>query len=159
EQPPLVDGIHLRWAFKPDLGFPWHGFYLFRRAHLPGDPVCLSQVVTSGPPPGPRPRDTLHTPHGRITSDRNPLLTADFQPSGSVEFDLSGRRHLRFSFGEPDLARRVEVRVGFRANADIEVTALLWNTPINQSVLSGSAGTVTTVTLEFDAITAVEFGP
>ena len=36
EQPPLSDGIHLRWAFKRELGFPWHGFYLFRRVHDPG---------------------------------------------------------------------------------------------------------------------------
>ena len=30
-QPKLVNAVHLRWAFRPDLGFPWHGFYLFRR--------------------------------------------------------------------------------------------------------------------------------
>jgi hypothetical protein len=46
-QPPLKDGIHLRWAFKRVLGFPWHGYYLFRRNHRPGTftPASLSRVV------------------------------------------------------------------------------------------------------------------
>ncbi len=39
-QPTLVDGVHLRWAFRTGLGFPWHGFYLYRRRHRrgPGKP-------------------------------------------------------------------------------------------------------------------------
>jgi hypothetical protein len=45
EQPPLIDGIHLRWAFKRELGFPWHGFYLFRRVHDPGTLSWLSQHI------------------------------------------------------------------------------------------------------------------
>ena len=46
-QPPLKDGVHLRWAFKRELGFPWHGYYLFRRNHRPGAlvPARLSRVV------------------------------------------------------------------------------------------------------------------
>ena len=36
-QPRLVDGIHLRWAFKKERGFPWHGFHLFRRKHREGN--------------------------------------------------------------------------------------------------------------------------
>jgi len=35
-QPQLKDGIHLRWAFKRELGFPWYGYYLFRRDHRRG---------------------------------------------------------------------------------------------------------------------------
>ncbi len=27
----LPDGIHLRWQFKHERGFPWHGYYLLRR--------------------------------------------------------------------------------------------------------------------------------
>ena len=45
-QPPLVNGIHLRWAFKRDLGFPWYGYYLFRRLHRAGEPLCLSHAIT-----------------------------------------------------------------------------------------------------------------
>lgn len=39
-----VDGIHLRWGFRRELGFPWYGFYLFRRPAQPGRPSCLSSV-------------------------------------------------------------------------------------------------------------------
>jgi hypothetical protein len=42
-QPPLVDGVHLRWAFRRDLGFPWYGFYLYRRPHEGGKLVgCVA---------------------------------------------------------------------------------------------------------------------
>ena len=27
----LPDGIHLRWLFKRNRGFPWYGYYLLRR--------------------------------------------------------------------------------------------------------------------------------
>ena len=37
-QPPLKDGIHLRWSFCGERGFPWHGYYLFRRPHFEPDP-------------------------------------------------------------------------------------------------------------------------
>ncbi len=46
-QSPLKDGVHLRWAFKRELGFPWHGYYLFRRNHRPGLllPARVSRMV------------------------------------------------------------------------------------------------------------------
>lgn len=31
EQPKLVDGVHLRWSIARERGFPWHGFFLYRR--------------------------------------------------------------------------------------------------------------------------------
>jgi hypothetical protein len=39
-QPRLANGIHLRWAFARDVGFPWSGYYFFRRKH---DPQKLTQ--------------------------------------------------------------------------------------------------------------------
>lgn len=48
-QPALRGGIHLRWAPDQGLGFPWHGFYLFRRESDPNRPSCLR-------------RGTFHTP-------------------------------------------------------------------------------------------------
>lgn len=46
-QPPLMDGVHLRWAFKRELGFPWHGYYLFRRNYRPGRlvPARVSRII------------------------------------------------------------------------------------------------------------------
>lgn len=34
----MEPGIHLRWAFRTELGFPLGGFDLYRREHPPGDP-------------------------------------------------------------------------------------------------------------------------
>jgi hypothetical protein len=114
EQPPLIDGIHLRWAFKRELGFPWHGFYLFRRAHDPGTPSWLSQH-TGKLPPGPWSSNIIDTPLGRVVSDQNLMLTENFPPPGTVEFDLAERKFLAVAFPDDIPARRVETRVGFRS--------------------------------------------
>ena len=45
------------------------------------------------------------------------------------EFDLDNRLYLRFTPSEGPV-RRIEVRIGFRDAAKIEVTALLWDTPV-----------------------------
>lgn len=162
-QPKLVDGIHLRWAFTRERGFPWYGYYLFRRRHLEGKPLCLSQVM-SNLPVGSWPRTTVSSPgFGQISSNSNLLLTDDFPPAGSVEFDLEGRQSLRFAAPAGEPVRRVEVRIGFRSDATIRVTALLQNdryeAPVVQSTVRGRAGDIKTASLEFDAITAVEIGP
>ena len=170
-QPPLVDGVHLRWAFKRDLGFPWYGYYLFRRRHRAGEPLCLSDPVPV-PPVGAAPRNPLRTlppgpltatiwrfhDRGQISSNQNLLLTDAFPPGGSVELDLDNRRYLRFTPSEGPV-RRIEVHLGFRDAAEIEVTARLWDTPVTQTVISGQAGEIVRATLEFDAITEVELSP
>src|SRR5687768_6848629 len=77
DQPRLVDGIHLRWAFKRELGFPWFGFYLFRRVHEAGTVSWLSQH-TGNLPKGTLSSNTLDTPLGRVVSDKNLVLTEVF---------------------------------------------------------------------------------
>ena len=153
-QPLLVDGIHLRWAFKQELGFPWYGFYLFRRLHREGDPVGVVIPSTGGSILG----TTLNTLYGQFSSDQNLRLTDDFPPGGSRELDLDDRSYLCFTLPPEHIARWVEVRIGFRGSAEIEVTAMLWETPVAQTVVSGKAGDIKTVSLEFDAITAVKLG-
>ena len=39
--PILQPGVHLRWTFDPDLGFPTGGFDIFRRPHQSGVPKTL----------------------------------------------------------------------------------------------------------------------
>ncbi|MEY2564996.1 MAG: hypothetical protein QOH88_3189 [Verrucomicrobiota bacterium] len=46
-QPPLANGIHLRFAFAPERGFPWFGYYLFRRLHTASDERCLRPKFSS----------------------------------------------------------------------------------------------------------------
>ena len=114
EQPPLVDGIHLRWAFKRELGFPWFGFYLFRRVHEAGTLTWLSQH-TGKLPKGTWSGNTFDTPLGRVVSDKNLVLTEDFPPPDSVEFDLADRSFLAVAFPEAEPVRRIEARIGFRS--------------------------------------------
>ena len=114
EQPPLVDGIHLRWTFKRELGFPWFGFYLFRRVHATGTVSWLSQH-TGKLPKGPLSSNILETPLGRVVSDKNLVLTEDFPPADAVEFDLADRSSLAVVFPEAEPVRHIEARIGFRS--------------------------------------------
>lgn len=112
-QPRLVDGIHLRWAFKRDMGFPWYGFYLYRRRHGRGEPMCVSRVMANKEP-GALPSQQLATALGQFRSDQDLVLTDDFPPAGMVELDLRDRAYLRFELPPAGLARWVQVEVGFR---------------------------------------------
>lgn len=117
-QPRLVDGIHLRWAFRQ--GFPWYGFYLYRRKHGRSDPICiggsLKELGVSSWPGGP----TLDLPYGRFRSDQPIIFADNFPPSGAVEFDLEQRNFLRFDFRSPYLSRWVEVHIGFLKQSENE---------------------------------------
>lgn len=123
-QPALTNGIHLRWGFRRELGFPWHGFYLYRRPALPGRPVCLSSV-TGGLKKGSWPEKKYRTALGVITSDTNLVMTEDFAPGNRVEFALDGRSFLRCDFPAGELARRVELLIGFRGKGCLDYQKLI----------------------------------
>src|SRR5690349_14993322 len=89
-QPSLDDGIHLRWARRQDLGFPWYGFYLFRREHMVGKDLCLSSVLRAASP-GRWPSNRFATPYGELISEVPLAFIDDFPPAGTPEVDLSGR--------------------------------------------------------------------
>ena len=61
DQPALPNGIHCRWLFAPERGFPWYGFYLFRRESQPRQPRCLSLELRRFRP-GPLQSGRLATP-------------------------------------------------------------------------------------------------
>lgn len=46
---PLRTGVHLRWAFPRDVGFPWGGYYLFRRPHQTADAVSVRASLQNLP--------------------------------------------------------------------------------------------------------------
>ncbi|HEX6077663.1 MAG TPA: hypothetical protein VFZ32_20695 [Micromonosporaceae bacterium] len=112
-QPPLVNGIHLRWSPRIDLGFPWYGFFLFRRPHRPSRPVCFGQILPKIPS-GPWPSAVLNTPFGQVRSDRPFVFTDDFPAGAVAEFDLRARTYVRFSLDATQSAYRAEARIGFR---------------------------------------------
>jgi hypothetical protein len=153
-QPPLRDGIHLRWALPRRRGFPWHGFYLYRRAHLHGDPYCLTRETRSLFP-GPWPGFFLDVSFARISSDTRLVLTEDFPDPAEVEIDLDGRAYLRVVFTPAARARRVILRLGFRARAQIDITALWDGIPMETRRVPGQAGQMITEEIQTDSITEV----
>ena len=162
-QPQLVDGIHLRWTFKREIGFPWYGYYLFRRVY--GSRDCRIQdfdISSLSLQPG---STTADLAEGKITSDSTLVLT-NFPPTGAVGLSLDGRSYLRFIPSE--IASSIEARIGFLQDTEINATAFASESTTNpsgkktqvaQASVRGQAGQVATVSPEFDAISAVEFSP
>jgi hypothetical protein len=110
EQPTLVDGIHLRWMPDPDVGFPWYGFYLFRRESAPPR-LCLAAELGDVTPATPASLSVV-TNLGRLSSPKALVFTDDFAPKGTVEVDLGAP--LRFDLPDGVEAGQVEVRIGSR---------------------------------------------
>lgn len=111
EQPPLVDGVHLRWAPAQEAGFPWNGFYLFRRETRPSRPRCLKRELIEHPPqPAKDPRYV--TAIGTLSSAKPLVYTDDFPDAGVLEADLAAP--LRFDLPPGVETGRVDLRIGFR---------------------------------------------
>jgi hypothetical protein len=111
-QPELPEGIHLRWAFRRDLGFPWYGFYLFRRLAAAGVATCAASQF-GGLTPGPHTDTDLTIALGTFHSDQNLVFTDDFAPAGTVEIDLAGREIVQFRLDPQQPSGKVDVKIGF----------------------------------------------
>src|ERR1700724_3540465 len=68
-QPKLADGIHLRFAFARALGFPWYGYYIFRRPVRDSKPSCLGAEFSPDWKPGRWPNVGATIAHGAFSSD------------------------------------------------------------------------------------------
>lgn len=158
-QPQLVDSVHLRWAFKPERGFPWHGYYLFRRKHIPGTPERLLRDALSGLGAGLLPPERYITPHGVIKADHRLKVRDDFDwrpPDPRFGIDLS-KGFLFFEFEQPaSVSRRVIARIAFRTTGTIIVSAFSFGERVAQSIVRGPSIHPREAILESDAITAVE---
>ncbi len=159
----LKNGIHLRWAFarNPDLpgydpGFPWYGFYLFRRPRVQTPGKSLNNII-SGLSPGPLPYNTFVFSDGQFSSDRNLSVLRSNNENG---LDLNNRDYLRFTLRPDDPALSpayaIAVNIRFSQDAEIQVTALMGTVPVRRLKVAGRAGETRFPSLGFDAITAVE---
>lgn len=152
----LMDGIHLRWAFKRDRGFPWYGYYLFRRIHGSGD-IREKKLEISHLQAGSTTIDSLE---GQITSDST-LIIVNFPPTGEKGLDLDGRSYI--DFFPSSLAYKVKLRIGFLQDTEIKITAIFAgkaadtnvSAPVAQVIVKGQAGKDETVLIEFDAISGI----
>lgn len=112
-QPPLADGMHCRWVFAKERGFPWYGYYLFRRESLPRQPLCLGPYL-EGIRPGSSRGTRLETRLGRLSSAQPLVFTEEFAPAGVSEVDLDRGAPLRFDLPAGVEARQFDLRIGLR---------------------------------------------
>lgn len=177
---PLTDGIHLRWQFAMERGFPWHGYYLFRRQSPVSTNTASLRIMTAGwlgiggvQEPYHTVAPLVHNDNimlseiGNWISDQAIVLIDQFSPpnnpggNGMVEFDLENRLFQRIIFnGLP--AKRVVVNLAFKApGASIDVHFLYNNQTVHQVTLDAASNNATFpfqgYEFEADAITGVEF--
>lgn len=81
---------------------------------MPGRSLCLSSV-SGGLKKGVWPDTKYYSAIGLLSSGEKLVLTDDFTPANQVEFALGGRNFLRFDLRPGEPARRMELRIGFRA--------------------------------------------
>lgn len=117
-QPPLADGIHLRFAFARERGFPWHGYYIFRRPHPDSRPLCLGSQFKPEWKVGAWSDVRADFARGVFSSDAKLVFTDQFTPSGRIEFDLRRRKYLRFELPAAETAREFHVKIGLIGEAD-----------------------------------------
>ncbi|HEY9037487.1 MAG TPA: hypothetical protein VIN05_00895 [Roseovarius sp.] len=110
----LPDGMHLRWSFRPEKGFPWYGYYLFRRPAQPKEKRrhCISRDLQQQRPGAILPSGT-NLIFGTLESDTPISLVDAFPAAGVPEIDLEDRSWLRFRPPSPELAYWAEATIGF----------------------------------------------
>ena len=116
EQPPLADGVHLRWTAPRDRLFPWHGYYLFRR---PANSEKLSGCLDLGrAAPIAQGQLQANLPEGRLTSTATLAFEDVFAPSGTLELAVRTPMDLRFDRPAGRPAHFFQLRVAFHDGAE-----------------------------------------
>jgi hypothetical protein len=183
--PRLEDGIHLRWAAAPELGFPWYGYHLFRRKHLSGELTDLGPEWTAAASRGRLAGRRANLPSGRLVSDRPLVLVnvpvgtsgrPDSRGSPATPGSLparaltlgpgggAGASHLTFHFRPGRVARRLVAVLRLEPGAEVRVTALSGLTPVGEEVVKNDGGghggpgaREAKVRFAFDWITSLRF--
>ena len=142
------DGIHLRWSFAQDRGFPRHGYYLFRREHIEDKNRCLAGhgfSVEHGAG-----RQVVDIPGFGFFSSDQPL---EITPSGHLS--LNNRTSLVFSLPAGDPAFKVSVELRATLKGKLRLRAWQWEFPVHEQIFDPDQHTTEPVILEADTITEV----
>ena len=127
-------GIHLRWIFDPNLGFPTYGFDIFRRVHRWGVPQSLD---LSGLSEGALGRQAVFGPvTWSNVLGRTAQAVSASTPQGSVLAIQPGdyASSVRLSDAEAP-ARRIEIDVVHWNTGDtLTLTLTVWGIAANRRV-------------------------
>ncbi|WP_032113623.1 fibronectin type III domain-containing protein [Candidatus Paracaedibacter symbiosus] len=158
--PTLKKGIHLRWMFERDMGFPWYGYYLFRRPVPDKRRSRCANLKIPAHGVGPLGITVLETEEGTFTSDAELVLQNDFGHPAEPELALYSGTYLRFDLPPHQLAFRIELQLGFARThsreSSITLIALDNEIPVVQTEISGRQDEVVSTRLDFDRITAIK---
>jgi hypothetical protein len=157
---PLKDGIHLRWLYI--LGFPWYGFYLFRRRSL--EPREYQDIQVPSDQHGQNRTRLPGDPYGDFSSDvdLNPTDFPDGFGNHYWSIDLSTRSYVRYTLPTGLRAWRVRVELGIRTDdyTEISVRGYLDDVPVGAPVSVSGRGmreqTIWSELVEFDQMSAIE---
>lgn len=110
-----VSATNLRWSFDPVKGFPWNGYYLFRRPSRRGDEdrICVSRYLTQYRA-GEIGAMQVQLGPGVLSSNQQQVFIDDFAPGGAPEVDLDDRASMLYTLPAADIAQCVEATIGFR---------------------------------------------
>lgn len=123
----MATGIHLRWDFESNLGFPTGGFDIFRREHLRGDQVCAVffprqgggiDLIASLHPQG---IGSKNGPKFVISTSRDARLRGGCGKQRDTSLLLPGEQTLHIGFDEP--MRSVEIRLDISSPLPVLVEA------------------------------------
>jgi hypothetical protein len=172
--PPVADGVHLRWGFPRERGFPPYGFYLFRRAHIERW-FRLKEPLPTGPgfaTDGPKLRAIFtDAPPDLVLGDERFIIEMVGDralPEAPPPYALPHTREFEIRFlwqipNSPEQGTSVyamELDLEFRRPAAVTVTALFDGEPIlKRDIRGGGVPGEQTVRLEAGAMTEVRITP
>jgi len=156
-QPAIDDGIHLRWSFDPDRGFPRYGFYLFRRQRqYITDTRTLRDIIGEQGWQPPSRLDLTQTLNsgafGSLSS--NVSLRIGFLDV-SPGFDLSNRQFLELSFRV--IVCTVQFQLNFSTSGSVTITAKDGDVTVATTTASATGRSTFYASIKADRITSVEF--
>jgi hypothetical protein len=139
----MEDGIHLRWGFLPDLGYPLGGFDLYRRPH-----VVLKPLIVGFDLPAGEIHPSPWSYSGLILKSDRPLATKRLGTVTGVSLDTGA--WVRICFSKPAYSVRLRVE----GSAQVSMTAYHGIMPVGQADISAGASRE----IEADCIDSVELG-
>ncbi len=151
----LPKGMHLTWRFELKRGFPFFGYYLFRR---PSRQPEYKQLLTllnehSVGSTGARNLDLLP---GKLSSDTEIILRDNpDEPGLGIEF--SRDEWLQFHWKHNNPVREVLVGIEFSNRTDVCIEIYAGNTLLERENRSGDVGDVFEKRFTFDRITRIKF--